>query len=86
MNGGDLRFHITRKTFEERAIRFWIAELGCALRYVHEQGIVHRDVKPDSEFRMFPSTGCHTHIIPRYSAGSQWSSEVRRLRRRESVC
>lgn len=48
MNGGDLRFHISRKTFTEEAVRFWMAELGCALRYIHEQGIVHRDLKPDN--------------------------------------
>ncbi len=48
MNGGDLRFHISRKTFTEEAVRFWMAELGCALRYIHQQGIVHRDLKPDN--------------------------------------
>jgi len=48
MSGGDLRFHINRKTFTEEAVRFWIAELGCALRYIHKRGIVHRDVKPDN--------------------------------------
>ena len=40
--GGDLRFHLNRKTFTEDAIRFWIAELACAIRYLHSKGVVHR--------------------------------------------
>ncbi|KAJ1907782.1 Serine/threonine kinase [Tieghemiomyces parasiticus] len=42
MMGGDLRFHITRRRFIENVIRFWIAEMACAIRYLHSQGIVHR--------------------------------------------
>jgi serine/threonine protein kinase len=59
MNGGDLRFHISRKTFTEDAVRFWMAELGCALQYCHSQGIVHRDLKPDNV--LLDSDG-HVHL------------------------
>lgn len=59
MNGGDLRFHISRKCFTEDAVRFWMAELGCALKYIHSQGIIHRDLKPDNV--LLDSEG-HVHL------------------------
>ncbi|EEH05712.1 cAMP-dependent protein kinase [Histoplasma capsulatum G186AR] len=59
MNGGDLRFHISRKAFTEDAVRFWVAELACALRYIHSQGIIHRDLKPDNV--LLDSEG-HVHL------------------------
>lgn len=48
MLGGDLRFHLLRKTFTEDAVCHWIAEVVVALSYCHARGIVHRDVKPDN--------------------------------------
>lgn len=48
MSGGDLRFHLDRRTFTEDAIGFWIAELACAIEYIHTQAIVHRDIKPEN--------------------------------------
>ena len=67
MTGGDLRFHISRKTFTEDAVRFWMAELACALRYIHGQGIVHRDLKPDNV--LLDSEG-HVHLADFVSLSS----------------
>ena len=78
MNGGDLRFHISRKTFTEEAVRFWIAELGCALRYIHKQGIIHRDVKPDNV--LLDSEG-HIHLADFVSLFNQLQGPILTLTR-----
>ena len=81
MNGGDLRFHISRKTFTEEAVKFWVAELACALRYVHKQGIVHRDLKPDNV--LLDSEG-HVHLADFVSKHRE-GVNAQQLMRRQNV-
>ena len=49
INGGELFWHLneTGKFAEDRA-RFYAAELILALEYLHEKGIVYRDMKPEN--------------------------------------
>ncbi|CDH59819.1 agc yank protein kinase [Lichtheimia corymbifera JMRC:FSU:9682] len=49
MLGGDLRFHLDRMgAFPEDYVRFYAAEISCALNYLHRKNIIHRDLKPDN--------------------------------------
>ncbi|KAH7881789.1 kinase-like domain-containing protein [Phlebopus sp. FC_14] len=49
MLGGDLRFHLERlNTVPEETVRFHIAEISSALAFLHENRIMHRDIKPDN--------------------------------------
>lgn len=49
INGGELFFHLRRCTkFPEDRTRFYSAEILTALEYLHKQGIIYRDLKPEN--------------------------------------
>ena len=46
VNGGELFFHLSReKVFTENRAKFYIAEIVLAITYLHERGIIYRDLK-----------------------------------------
>ena len=49
VNGGELFYHLQQagKFSEERA-KFYMAEVILALDYLHNAGVVYRDVKPEN--------------------------------------
>lgn len=49
MVGGDLKSLLAMYGyFDESTARFYVAEVALALQYLHNHGIVHRDIKPDN--------------------------------------
>jgi serine/threonine protein kinase len=49
INGGELFHHLKKDVrFTEDRARFYMAELVLALEYLHLQGVVYRDVKPEN--------------------------------------
>lgn len=47
--GGELFFHLSRfRKFPEQVARFYVAELTCALDFLHQHGVIYRDLKPEN--------------------------------------
>jgi len=46
VNGGELFFHLSKEgKFTEERTRFYSAEIILALEYLHQLGIIYRDLK-----------------------------------------
>ena len=46
VNGGELFFHLSReRVFSEERTRFYGAEITMAIGYLHELGVIYRDLK-----------------------------------------
>lgn len=48
VSGGDLMWHVQQGNFSLRRAKFYAAEVLLALKYLHENGIVYRDLKLDN--------------------------------------
>ncbi|PWV03565.1 putative rac serine-threonine kinase [Trypanosoma cruzi] len=47
--GGELFFHLQRcKRFDEKRARFYTAEIGMAVEYIHSKSVLYRDLKPEN--------------------------------------
>lgn len=49
LNGGELFQHLrNQRVFDEERVKFYGAQIGIALQYLHEKGIIYRDIKPEN--------------------------------------
>lgn len=49
LSGGRLFFHLKQeKSFPEDKVRFYTAQIALAIHYLHQKGVIYRDLKPEN--------------------------------------
>jgi len=49
INGGELFFHLKKEgRFGEARVKFYAAQIACAIAHLHSLGVVYRDLKPEN--------------------------------------
>jgi serine/threonine protein kinase len=49
VNGGELFFHLQKeKRFTEDRVKFYTAEIVLGIEYLHKNGVIYRDLKPEN--------------------------------------
>ena len=48
MQGGELFFHLSKNTFKEKEVRFYMSEIFLAIQYLHNNNYIYRDLKPEN--------------------------------------
>jgi serine/threonine protein kinase len=65
VSGGNLADYLEGRPLEPGRAARWAECLAQALHYAHEQGIVHRDVKPANILLQKDNTGAAADLIPK---------------------